>query len=230
MPPAPATPANRSRLLLRRAAQTPVVLGDRLFEAGSRRHRCFRAHGGAFGTARSACQLQLELLGQVHERLQLLIDQRRIARDRAAQRITERTHGLDLFVRQLAIVLTVALQQVRTARQQVTRRVLQLLARLLDVLRVVPERAIARIPHAAATRIGEPTSTAKRAAKLPALLVAARGVRLALARRGLLTLPGLLALLTLSRLALLTLLPLTLLVGLPVLTGLLRQIRELPAQ
>src|SRR6185295_15526943 len=55
-------PRQTKRLLLRGTRETPIVLGDRLFEARRRLRRRFRAHGRAFRAVRARLQPKLELL------------------------------------------------------------------------------------------------------------------------------------------------------------------------
>ena len=93
--------------------------------------------------------------------------------------------------------------QIVAARQEIARRVVELLAHIVDDTGVVPVAAIARIPDAAASPVveiaAEPTGT--EAAVGIAGLTAGIRLRVALTRLALLTLLALLALLPLLALA-----------------------------
>ena len=184
------------------AAEAPVVLGDGFFEPRRDLRRRLSSHCRALGGVAVLGELELELLREIHELLELLLDELGIPRDAAAQRVTELADRAQLLVGQPLSAQLVA------ERQQLARRIIQLLLHVVDGARVVPEAAIARIPNAAAPPVVEVADTAGAKAAVAiadlAALVAA-GVRL----RTALTL--------LLALALLALLPL---LGLPALADL----------
>src|SRR5690242_19114489 len=125
------------------AAEAAVVLGDRFLEARGHLRRRLRADGSAV-RALILGELELELIRQIHELLEFALDQVRVARDAAAQRLAELADGAQLFFAQ-ALRL-----QLISEREQLARRVVELLLHLIDALGVVPQAAVARIPDAAA--------------------------------------------------------------------------------
>ena len=91
--------ARKERLFLG-AAEPAVVLGDRLFESRRDLRRRLRADGRTLGVPGVLGEPELELVGEVHELLELGLDEVRVARDAAAQRLRELAHGPQLFLRQ----------------------------------------------------------------------------------------------------------------------------------
>src|SRR6185436_17879844 len=122
---------------------TAVVLGDRFLEARRYFGRRLRAYSRALRSATVFRELQLELVGEIDELLELGFDELRVAGDAAAQRFGELAHGTQLFLRKTLRSQLVA------ARQEILRRIVELVAHVVDAPRVVPEAAIARIPDAA---------------------------------------------------------------------------------
>src|SRR5262249_2208548 len=145
----------RKRLLLRslrlRAAREPAeVFGDCVLVALRDLRRRLRAHGRVLALVVARRELELELIGEVHEPLELLLEHVRIAADVEAgtQRLAELADRLELFLVDAALIA-----QSRAERKQIARRVAELIPRLLHVLGVLPDPAIARIPDAAAPRV-----------------------------------------------------------------------------
>src|SRR5262245_2196685 len=111
-----ARPSLESWALLLGAAEAAVVLGDRLFEARGDLRRRLRAHGRALRGAGVLGKPELELVGEIHELLELGLDELRVARDAAAQRFGKLADGPQLFFRQALRAQLVA------ARQEILRR------------------------------------------------------------------------------------------------------------
>ena len=108
------------------AAEAAEVFGDRVLEAFGDLRRRLGANRGPLGAVVRRGELQLELLRQVHEPLELLLDELRIPAQAAAQRLAEIAHRLQLLVGEALVAQLIA------ERQQLARRIGQVVARLVD--------------------------------------------------------------------------------------------------